>query len=70
MKQIDTCEKEQLVSALRECRVALTFYAQWMKDHSEFITEYPYGTNAENRARALLAEYGVTGTDMPRAKVA
>lgn len=71
MKTIDTCETEQLVSALRECRVALTFYAQWMKDHCPHgngTIHYPYGVKAESTARALLSEYCVTGVSMPRGK--
>lgn len=46
-----------LVDTLEKTRIALTFYRKWMADHSpegNGSTDYPYGIDAENEARAAL----------------
>ena len=56
-------DNARLREALEDARVALTFYAAWMKDdergcHEGHSHTYPFGQDAEKSARAALAVKG------------
>jgi len=44
-----------LLSALEDARIALTFYKNWMAKHTEGRTDYPFGIQTEDKARAAIA---------------
>ena len=49
----------ELLGALKRARIALTFYREWMSAHcpeGNGSTQYPYGIDAENNARAIITE--------------
>jgi hypothetical protein len=46
----------ELLAALEEARIALTFYRNWMTLQTEGRTDYPFGIRAEDRARAAIAK--------------
>ena len=45
-----------LLSALEDARIALRFYKNWMAKRTEGRTDYPYGIQAEENARAAIAK--------------
>ena len=48
---------DDLLAALKNARIALTFYRNWMKTHNcdpDYSTEYPFGIEAEEAARAAI----------------
>ena len=48
---------DDLLDALKDARIALTFYRNWMKTHNcdpDYNTEYPFGIEAEEAARATI----------------
>ena len=55
----------EMAEALRECRIALTFYRKWMHAHTvktpddEPGTNYPFGDDCERKARSVLEKAGV-----------
>jgi hypothetical protein len=55
----------EMAEALRECRIALTFYREWMHAHTvktpdeEPGTNYPFGDECEHKARLVLEKAGV-----------
>ena len=62
VKKHTTIERAKLIAAapelpeaLKNARIALTFYQQWMT-RKEPGTTYPFGIDAENAARAALAK--------------
>ncbi len=52
----------ELLEALNDCRVALTFYREWMHKHTvqnpedEPGTNYPFGDKCELKARQAIAK--------------
>jgi hypothetical protein len=46
----------ELLSALEESRIALTFYRNWMALQTEGRTDYPFGIKTEDKARAAIAK--------------
>jgi hypothetical protein len=52
----------ELLEALKDCRVALTFYREWMHKHTvtnqddEPGTNYPFGDQCENKSRQAIAK--------------
>lgn len=49
----------ELLEALENARIALTFYANWMRKHcpaGNNSSEYPFGLDAERQARAAIAK--------------
>jgi hypothetical protein len=45
-----------LLSALEEARIALTFYRNWMTKHTDGRTDYPFGIQTQDKARAAIAK--------------
>ena len=49
----------ELLEVLKRARIALTFYREWMSEHcpeGNGSTQYPYGIDVENGARAIIAK--------------